>query len=491
MGKIYQLNCFRKCDKMSLKNGRKCDKMSLKKFRKCGGVVMDEQLDIEFKRKAYDKILEWKEKRAPDYALFLKGARRVGKSTLAEKIGKEKYKSYILIRFDKAPDEIKNLFVNSLEDLDNLFNTLQVFYKKKLYERESLIILDEIQLFPLARQALKTLLEDKRYDYIETGSLATIKKKSKKILIPSEEYALNIYPMDFEEFLWAKGDSFSYELIKDHYNKLKPIGTAHRSLMRAYREYMLVGGMPQAVYKYIKTSDYGEVDFVKQGILNLYESDIDEQEEKNPEYVKNVFLHIPSELSKHDKRYNLSHVDTNARLREYKGPINWLIESMTVNVAENVSDPSAAFNLSTIDPAFKCYMGDTGLLISLAYKNQDYLNNELYKAILLDRLHVNEGMIIENITAQELRKNGDNIYYYKKTDKEKKQTIMEIDFLIRRDNKLIPIEVKSSKAYSLSSLKQFKKCFSSKVGLQYVLYDGDIKREEEIIYLPYYMASVL
>ena len=452
---------------------------------------MEDEKKIEFKRKVYDKMLEWKNKYAPKYALFLKGARRVGKSTLAEKLGKEVYKSYIIVRFDKAPEEIKNLFVNSLEDLDNLFNTLQVFYKTKLYVRESLIILDEIQLFTPARQALKTLLEDKRYDYVETGSLASIKKKSKKILIPSEEYPLNVYPMDFEEYLLAKGDTLSYHLIKEHYDNLKPIGSVHRTLMRLYREYILVGGMPQAVEAFLETSDYGDVDFVKQGILNLYESDMDEQEEENPVYVKSFFWHIPSELSKHDKRYNLQHVDPNARIREYKGPINWLIESMTVNVAENVNDPSAAFNLSTIDPAFKCYMGDTGLLISLAYKNQDYLENELYKAILLDKLHINEGMIIENITAQELRKNGDNLYYYKKVDKEKKQTVMEIDFLIRRQNKIIPIEVKSSETYSLSSLKTFKKTFSGKVGLQYVLYDGDIKRDGEIVYLPYYMASVI
>jgi len=448
-------------------------------------------IDIEFKRKVYDKMIEWKNKYAPDYALFLKGARRVGKSTLAQKLGNEQYKSYIEIRFDKAPQEIKDLFINSLEDLDNFFNTIQVFYKKKLFVRESLIILDEIQLFPEARQALKTLLEDKRYDYIETGSLATIKTKSKKILIPSEEYHLSVYPMDFEEFLWAKGDELSYQVIKEHFNSLKPFGNLNKTLMRLYREYMLVGGMPQSVYKYIKTMDYGDADFVKQSILTLYESDINAQKEENPEYVKNVFWHIPSELAKHDKKYNLTHIDPNARIREYKGPINWLNDAMIINIAENVNDPSVAFNLSTIDPSFKCYMGDTGLLVSLAYKNQDYLNNELYKSILLDKLHVNEGMIVENITAQELRKNGENIYYYKKTDSDTKKTVMEIDFLIRRGNKVIPIEVKSSSAESIKSLKIFKKTFSNKIGIQYILYDGDIKREDEIIYLPYYMASVI
>lgn len=454
-------------------------------------INMDNKTSVEFKRKVYDKMLLWKNKYAPNYALFLKGARRVGKSTLANKLGREEYKSYIEIRFDKAPEEIKDLFINSLEDLDSFFIKLQFFYKKKLYVRESLIILDEIQLFPEARQALKTLLEDKRFDYVETGSLATITKKSKKILIPSEEYPIDVLPMDFEEFLWAKNDELSYDIMKEHFNTLKPLGSMNKSLMYSYREYMLVGGMPQAVYTYITTKDFGETDFIKQNILNLYENDIDNQNEENPTYVKNVLWHIPSELSKHDKKYNLAHIDSNARLREYKGPINWLNEAMIINIAENVNDPSAAFNLSTVDPAFKCYMMDTGLLVSLAYKNQDYLENELYRAILFDKLHVNEGMIVENVTAQILRSKGDIIYYYKKVDKEARQTIMEIDFLIRRNSKVIPIEVKSSSSYSISSLKKFKSTFSCKIGKQYVLHDGDIKKEDEIIYLPYYMACLL
>ena len=452
---------------------------------------MKEKLELEFERKVYAKMLWWKENKAPNYALFLKGARRVGKSTLANKLGREQYKSYIEIRFDKAPDEIKDLFVNSLEDLDSFFNKIQLFYKTKLYKNESLIILDEIQLFPLARQALKTLLEDKRYDYVETGSLASIKKKSKKILIPSEEYHLDVYPLDFEEFLLAMGDNITYDIIKEHFEKKKSFGNVYKKIMYSFREYMLVGGMPQAVYEYYKKKDFGDVDFVKQGIINLYESDIDTQEEENPTYVKNMFWHIPSELSKHDKKYNLTHIDPNARLREYKGPINWLNEAMIINISENVNDPSVAFNLSTIDPAFKCYMLDTGLLVSLAYKNKDYLENELYRAILFDKLHINEGMIIENVVAQLLRTRGDNIYYYKKVDKNSKRTILEIDFLIRRDNKVIPIEVKSSTAESISSLKKFKEMFNTKVGLQYVLYDGDIKREGEIIYLPYFMASII
>ncbi len=448
-------------------------------------------MEIEFERKVYKEMLWWKQNKAPDYALFLKGARRVGKSTLARRLGKNEYRSYIEIRFDKAPNEIKDLFINSLEDLDEFFNKIQVFYNTRLYKNESLIILDEIQLFPQARQAVKTLLEDKRYHYVETGSLASIKKKSKDILIPSEEYQLDVLPMDFEEFLMAMGDDITYEVLKKHFENRKPLGNLHRKIMYSFREYMLVGGMPQAVLSYFKTKDFGEVDFVKQSILNLYESDIDVQKEENPIYVKNIFWHIPAELSKHDKRYNLSHVDPNARMREYKDPMAWLDEAMIINVVENVNDPSVAFNLSTIDPSFKCYMMDTGLLISLAYKNKDYLENELYKAILFDKLHINEGMIVENVIAQALRTKDQKVYFFKKTNKELKTTIIEIDFLIRRDTKVIPVEVKSSESNSIKSIKKFKEMYNCKIGQGYVLHEGDIKIENDLIYLPYYMAFLI
>lgn len=445
---------------------------------------------MEFKRKIYDKMLKWKKEYAPHYALFIKGARRVGKSTLALKLGKEEYKSYIEIRFDRAPDEIKNLFVNSLEDLDILFNQLQIFYKTRLYPNESLIILDEIQLFPKARQALKTLLEDKRYDYIETGSLASITKKSKEILIPSEEYQIEVQPMDFEEFMWACGDEITTDIIKEHYNKLLPFGQINKDIMKRFREYLLVGGMPQAVVEYVNSKDFGKVDFIKQNILNLYENDIEFQNEENPTYIKNILMHIPSELSKHDKHFVVSHIK-GARKREYKEPIKWLNEANIVNIAESVSDPSVAFNLSTMDNSFKCYMADTGLLISLAYKNKDYLENELYKSILFDKLHINEGMIIENAVCQALKANGHNLYYYKKIDKDTKKTIMEVDFLIRQNNKVCPVEVKSSNNYQLSSLLKFKTMFNSQIKTLYVLHEGDLKREDNIIYLPYYMAFCL
>lgn len=447
-------------------------------------------MEVELKRKVYDKMIKWKNEYAPNYALFLKGARRVGKSTLALKLANE-YKSFIEIRFDKAPSEIKELFINSLEDLDYFFNKLQVHYKTRLYPGESLIILDEIQLFPEARQALKTLLEDKRYHYVETGSLASITKKSKKILIPSEEYTIEVLPMDFEEFMWALDEDYTLDLVKDHFANLKPLGKINKDIMKKFREYILVGGMPQAVCEYIKTKDFGRVDFIKQSIINLYENDIDTQEEENPVYVKNVFVHIPAELSKHDKQFVLSHIDNRARKREYEEPIKWLNDAMIINVAERVNEPSVAFNLTADNTSFKCYMGDTGLLISLAYKNKDYLENELYEAILFDKLHTNEGMIIENVVSQCLRANGHEVFFYKKTDKESKTTTIEIDFLIRIRNKVSPIEVKSSDRYTISSLMKFKNMYTNRIGTQYVLHNGDIKREGEIVYLPYYMAFCL
>ena len=436
-------------------------------------------------------MLKWKKEHAPDYALFLKGARRVGKTTLAEKLGKEEYRSYILVRFDQTSREIEDLFVNSLRDLDHLFNTLQFEYNTRLYPRESLIILDEIQLFPEARQALKTLVEDGRYDYVETGSLAGIEKKSKKILIPSEEHSIDVLPMDFEEYLWAQGNDIIFRGLREHIESLKPMGGMHAAAMKAYREYMLVGGMPQAVTAFVETKDFGEVDFVKEGILNLYKSDMDDQEEENAEYVTNVFERIPAELSKHDRRYVLSHLNKNARVRDYKGAIKWLREAMIINIANHVDDPSVAFNLSVIDPSFKCYLMDTGLLTTLAYKDRPYLENELYKAILLDRLYVNEGMLVENMVAQSLRANGHAAFFYKETNKESRKVTMEIDFLIRRGRKVVPVEVKSGGNKSVKSLIKIKEKFGKRIGDGIVLHHGEIKREDDVICLPYYMAPLL
>lgn len=452
---------------------------------------------VYFKRKAYDKMLEWKQKKAPHYVLFLKGARRTGKSTLAERFGKENYKSYITVRFDKASTQTKELFSESLEDLDNLFNVLQITYKTKLYRRESLIILDEIQLFPPARQALKTLLEDGRYDYIETGSLATISKKAPEILIPSEEYSLMINPMDFEEYLWAIGDEITMDVMRQHYKSKKTFGSQmYREIMKRYREYMCIGGMPQAIEAYIKNKDFSEADAVKQGIISLYCTDMEYQQEENSNHVTKFFDRIPSELSKHDKRYVITHIDPNARIRDYGGAIQWLNDAKIINLAQKVSELSVALNLTADDRSFKCYLLDIGLLVSLTYREKDYLENELYGNILADKLHVNEGMLIENIVAQALVANGHRCYFYRKEDVEEKKTY-EVDFVVREVNKLKLIEVKSSGSRYIKSLKRAKEMYGKSIDEMIVLHDGDIKigkketDDEYIIYLPYFMACLI
>lgn len=444
-----------------------------------------------YTRKIFDEMLRWKREYAPHYALFLKGARRVGKTTLAEKLGQEVYKSYILVRFDQANDEIRDLLVNGLRDLDTLFAALQLIYGKKLYRRESLIIFDEIQLFPLARQALKTLLEDGRYDYLETGSLAGITKKSKPILIPSEEYSLDVLPMDFEEFLWAKGDEMTMPVIREHFVSKKPMGALHQTIMKAFREYMLIGGMPQAVKAFLESKSFEKADFVKKSIINLYKNDMEDQEEENSDYVTNFFDRIPSELSKHDKRFVIGHINPSARIREYKGAIRWLNEAMLINIANNVDDPSPALNLNISDSAFKCYLSDTGLLVSLAFHDRAYLDNELYKNILLDKLQVNEGMLVENVVAQCLRANGKNAYFYTERNPKTRKTVLEIDFLIRKDKKIIPIEVKSADSTNIKSLKKLKEKYGKRIGDGIVLHHGEIKQQENMTFYPYYMASIL
>lgn len=444
-----------------------------------------------FERKIFQEMLRWKEQYAPYYALFLKGARCVGKTTLAEKLGREAYDSYILIRFDQADQFVKDLFVNGLRDLDSFFAQLQFEYKTQLYRRKSLIILDEIQLFPQARQALKTLLEDGRYDYLETESLAGITKRSKDILIPSKEYTLEVHPLDYEEFLWAMGDSFTMPIVREHFESKKAMGALHQGVMRSFREYMLVGGMPQVVQAFSNAKDFGQADFVKQQIITLYKNDMQEQNEENSVYVSNFFDRIPSELSKHDKRYVLSHIDSNARLRSYQGPIRWLDEAMVVNLASKVDDPSAAFNLGVTDPAFKCYLADTGLLVSLAFSNRPYLENELYRAVLRDQLHVNEGMLVENVVAQCLKANGHRAYFYAERDPKTRKPTMEIDFLIRQGKKIVPIEVKSSGSSSIKSLLRFKEKFGKRIGQSIALHHGEIKCQDDVWYLPYYMATLL
>ena len=448
------------------------------------------------RRKIYDVLLNWKQEYAGQTALLLEGARRVGKSYIVQEFAKKEYKSYILIDFNKAPTEIKSLFDNYLHDLDTLFMYLSNFYQVKLYDRESLIILDEVQLFPRARSAVKYLVEDRRYDYIETGSLIGIRKNTKDILIPSEEHHIQMYPIDFEEFLWAMGNDMLMEYIKHCYIKRMPMGQAmHRKAMDFFRQYMIVGGMPQAVAEYVKTKDFDRVDRIKRDILALYRDDIAKHAEGYQLKVRQIFDDVPAQLQKHDKKFKLASLKKSARFREYEDAFFWLKDSMIANMCYNTSAPSIGLRLNMQRLTLKCYMGDTGLLISHAFDENGLLSEEIYKKLLFDKLEVNKGMLIENIVAQMLVASGHKLYFYANSSTEAINR-MEIDFLIAKSkigsrHNISPIEVKSSNRYTLSSIKKFMQQFREQLNEPIVLHPSDLKLENDIVYLPLYMTPLL
>lgn len=448
------------------------------------------------KRKLYEQMLNWKNHHAPNYALFIKGARRVGKTTLATVFGQQEYRSYILIDLRTASKTTKHFIENNIRDLNLFFNYLQQEYETKLYYRESLIVFDEIQLFPKAREALKTLIEDGRYDYIETGSLAGIVKSTQenKILIPSEEHSLELHPLDFEEFLWAIGDNVSVDVLDDYYNKKKALNEMYQNMLIKFRKYMCVGGMPQAVVEYAKSEDFNTVNFIKNKILDLYREDVKSQKQENSIYIENVLDNIPAQLSRHGvqdaKIFRINQVNSKARMREYAGPLNWLNDAMIINIARSCSDPNVALALTYSLDYFKCYMEDTGLLINLSFNNANYIDNKIYGALLFDKLHINEGMFIENIVAQQLTAKGYKPTFYVSYD-ENSKIINEVDFLIQKGNKICPIEVRSGKSKSFKSLDKFKKKFTNRVGQQIILYEGDLKIADNKIFLPYFMAHLL
>ena len=448
-----------------------------------------------FLRKAYKKMLDWKNNHAPSYVLFLKGARRTGKTTLAVDFAKKEYKTYILIDFTKASSDIKDLFKSGLHNLDSFYSSLEYSYQTSLYRNESVIILDEIQFLPEARQALKVLLEDGRYHFIETGSVASIIKKSQQanILVPSEEEVVEINPLDFDEFLDAIGKEDIKKLVYENAFKLQPLpNIILKEINKYFRLYLVIGGMPQAVAAYINKRSFKEVDFIKRSIITLYKNDMKEQKNVNSAYVGNLFDNIASELSKHDKEFVLSHVDKNARIERYNSSLGWLEDSNIVNVCRLVSEPSLALSLTLDELKFKMYLLDTGLLVDLAFDDGEEMDDEFYEAIMKDRLHVNEGMIIENSVSQGLHAIGKKLRYNSKVSKEEKRTIREIDFLIKYKHKILPIEVKSSEdGFKLKSLDDFLKTYSSISTRGLVLYPGNIKKVDNIWYLPYFFSYYL
>ena len=449
------------------------------------------------KRKIYNELLKWKLEKKGKTAILIDGARRVGKSYIAEQFARENYKSYILIDFSKANKEVKDLFENYVDNLDYLFTYLSSYYSTKLYNRESIFIFDEVQFCPKARGAIKHLVADGRYDYIETGSLISIKKNVKDILIPSEEHQIKMYPMDFEEFMWAMGNDTLMDFIKNCYKNKTPLNQAmHRKAMDYFKEYLIVGGMPQAVKVYSETRDFEQVDETKRDILKLYREDIRKFADEVSLKVEKIFDGIPTQLQKHEKKFNLASLDVNARYREYYGAFYWLADAGLVNIAYNTTEPNIGLKLTMEESSFKCYMFDTGLLISMAFDEKGLVDKEIYKKILFDKLSFNEGMILENIVSQMLVVGKRNLYFYSRSDRKDSSNKMEIDFLIAKNkitskHNITPIEVKSGKNYTYSSLNKFQNKFKDNLNKPIIIHPNDLKEENGILFLPVYMTELL
>ena len=441
-----------------------------------------------FRRKIYDKLLEWKTESDGRTALLIEGARRVGKSTVVEEFAKNEYESYILIDFSRASKAVKELF-EDISDLDYLFLQLQLQYKVDLHERRSLIIFDEVQQCPLARQAIKALVADHRYDYVETGSLISIKRNVKDILIPSEERKISMYPMDHEEFLWAVGDLTTIPLLKKVFDSGKPVGVQiHRKLMRDFRLYMLVGGMPQAVNEYIETNNFRKVDQIKRDILNLYEDDFKKIDPTGK--LSSLFDAIPAQLNKNASRYQVSSVLNGERAENILESIAELKDSKTVLVSYHANDPNAGMLNNKDLGKFKLFLSDTGLFTTLMFKDRDFTENIIYEKLLNDKLSANLGYLYENAVAQMLTANGDALFYHTFMNESTRRNY-EIDFILARKNKVCPIEVKSSGYKTHASLDAFSRKFSDRILDKYLIYTKDFAKDEDIFCLPTYLVQFL
>lgn len=446
------------------------------------------EADFMFRRKIYDKLLEWKTESDGRTALLIEGARRVGKSTVVEEFAKNEYESYILIDFSRASKAVKELF-EDISDLDYLFLQLQLQYKVDLHERRSLIIFDEVQQCPLARQAIKALVADHRYDYVETGSLISIKRNVKDILIPSEERKISMYPMDHEEFLWAVGDLTTIPLLKKVFDSGKPVGVQiHRKLMRDFRLYMLVGGMPQAVNEYIETNNFRKVDQIKRDILNLYEDDFKKIDPTGK--LSSLFDAIPAQLNKNASRYQVSSVLNGERAENILESIAELKDSKTVLVSYHNNDPNAGMSNNKAPGKFKLFLSDTGLFTTLMFKDRDFTENIIYEKLLNDKLSANLGYLYENAVAQILTANGDALFYHTFMNESTRRNY-EIDFILARKNKVCPIEVKSSGYKTHASLDAFSRKFSDRILDKYLIYTKVFAKDEDIFCLPIYLVQFL
>lgn len=441
-------------------------------------------------------MLLWKQNAQGKSALMIDGARRIGKSYIVEEFAKNEYKSYILVDFNNADDNLIEIFDKYLRNLDVFFSYLALYYNVTLYPRDTVIVFDEVQLYPKARAAIKYLVKDGRYDYIETGSLVSINRNVKDIVIPSEEHRINMYPMDFEEFLWAVGDEQLMPFIRMCFEKKQKLGPLHRKAMSHFRHYMIVGGMPQAVAEYVETNDFMKVDMVKRNILSLYKADIEKYAVGNEMKVKAIFDEIPSALSRHEKKFRLASISDKARYREYESSFFWLAESRVVNICYNSTAPDIGLRMNEERITLKCYMADTGLLISHAFNLKTIMGNELYLKLALGKLEVNEGMLVENVVAQMLKASGHELFFYSNNSKDSAEDRMEIDFLVSKPvitnrHNISPIEVKSSNNYTITSLKKLRTKFAPMLAESYVLHPADVEVKDGVVYLPLFMASLL
>ncbi|MBR3086390.1 MAG: ATP-binding protein [Kiritimatiellae bacterium] len=438
-------------------------------------------------------MLEWKRRSRGGTALLVEGARRVGKTTVIGEFGKREYKSVVMVDFTKPNRRVLSAIRNHPDDLNVLFAELSFAYNVRLYERDSLIVFDEVQRCPQARQLVKSLVADGRYDYIETGSLISLRRNVRNITIPSEEEAVGMYPMDFEEFLEAMGDVVTWPMIAEAYSKRSPMGESfHETAMRRFREYLLVGGMPQAVAKYAETRNFGDVDVVKRSILKLYHDDIAKFAGASAPKVRRIFDGIPGQLSKKEKRFSLAALEKGARRRSYESSFLWLADAKVANIAYNATDPGVALALTEDDSTMKVYSADTGLMISQTLGDSPFTEGALYEEVYLGDLGINEGMVIENSVAQALTATGRRLFFYARYDLEIAANRMEIDFLVRRGDRICPVEVKSGRNYARhSSLDKFRAKFGDRLGESFILYAKDVMEKDGITHLPLYMASLL
>lgn len=448
------------------------------------------------KRKIYNELLKWKQQRNGETAVLIEGARRIGKSYIVEEFARNEYKSYLLIDFNKADTAVWHWFDTLLNDLDTLLQNLQIHYGIRLTPGKSAIVFDEVQLCPRARAAIKYLVADGRFHYIETGSLVSIKKNVRNIVIPSEEQSIPMYPMDFEEFLWAMGDEMMMPFIRHCFEKLEPMGPLHRKALDYFRTYMIVGGMPQAVQKYVETNDFEKVDQVKRGILQVYINDISKYAAGMEHKVKSIFEQIPSQLQKHEKKFKLSALKKGASYRDYDDAFFWLADAGIVNICYNCTAPNIGLRLNMERNSLKCYMADTGLLIPHSFDENGRTPVELYQKLIVNKLEVNQGMLIENIVAQMLTANKHKLYFYSNSSRDEQEERMEIDFLTAKSkltarHNISPIEVKSSQRYTLASLRKCMSKFGEYLSTPIVLHTADLKPDNSILYLPIYMAALL